>query len=121
MIDRRLHQVLLWTPRVLGFVGVIFLGLFALDVFGIDAGFWEKILGFLVHLIPATLLLVVVLLSWRWPGLGGLTFLSLGAFYVWGTNPHPWSWDVTIAGPMFLIGLLFLAGWLARSRRQVEE
>jgi hypothetical protein len=100
---------------VLGVFGALFLSLFAFDVFEMGGSFWQTVAAFLIHLIPAALVLVAAALGWRWPWVGGLLFFALGALYVWGfRNPHPWSWDVIIAGPAFLTGLLFLAGWLVR-------
>ena len=116
-MNRQLQLVLLWTPRVLGVLGALFLSLFAFDVFEMGGGFWETVAAFLIHLIPTALVLLAVALGWRWQWVGGLLFLALGALYVWGfRNPHLWSWDVIVAGPTFLIGLLFLAGWVARVR-----
>lgn len=116
-MNKTLHRVIVWAPRVLGILAALFLGLFALDVFDMGLSFWETIGALLIHLVPSLLLLIVVALSWRWPWLGGLLFVVLGALYVWATQPHPWTWDVIVAGPLFLTGLLFLLGWWAMNRQ----
>ena len=62
----------------------------------------------MIHLIPAAIVLAAVAMSWRWGWVGALVFLSLGAFYIataWG-RVH-WSAHLLIAGPMFLLGVLF--------------
>lgn len=112
-MDKRWHALPLWAPRVLGLLCAFWLGLFALDVFGMEGGFWEIMAGFLIHLIPSALVVIVVVLGWRWPWLGGLVFLALGAVYVASNRPHPWLWDLAIAGPLAVTGVLFLANWLA--------
>ncbi|QEH33722.1 hypothetical protein OJF2_22280 [Aquisphaera giovannonii] len=109
--------ILHWTPRVLGCGFVLFVAMFALDVFDETHGLLETLLELIIHLIPAAFALVAVAISWRWPGAGALLFGGLGASYiamVWGRG-H-WTWYVAIAGPCFLLGLLFLADALARAR-----
>lgn len=118
MIDKRLQQILLWTPRLLGLFGVFFLGLFALDVFEMDAGLWEMIGGFLIHLIPSALVLLAVALGWRRPAVGGALFLALALVDV-VVFRDPWNWAL-IAGPMVLISILFLTGWRMQSQTVLQ-
>lgn len=106
------ERLLRWTPRILGLMFAAFLSVFALDAF--DGGFapWRTIPALAMHLIPAAVVLVALVISWRWGWAGGLVFLALGAWYLatsWGR--FPWSTYVVIAGPMFLMGLLFEVDW----------
>lgn len=119
-MDRRLRAALLWTPRILGVLCVLFLALFALDVFEMEASFWEIAGGFVMHLVPAAVVLIVLVLGWFWPWLGGLLFLALGAAYVLTNRPHPLLWDVTIAGPLAVTGVLFLAAWWVYRRAGLQ-
>jgi len=99
----------------------LFLSLFALDVFGGHDPWWRQILGFLIHLVPVYVLVIVLLVTWRWEWVGGVLFPGLGLFYIywaWGR----WRWPVnlvnclTIAGPLFIVGGLFLTGWFLRAQ-----
>ena len=57
-------------------------------------------------------LLVVLALSWRWEWIGGILFPALGGLYLvtcWGR--FHWSAYLIIAGPLFLVGTLFLLSW----------
>ncbi len=116
-------QILRWTPRILGLLIALFTGIFALDVFGRGASIWEEILGFLIHLlVPTILLLIAVALAWRWPLVGAVVFLGWAIFYLgmaWG------RFDITayllISGIPALVGLLFLWDWLHRRKRAVNE
>ena len=110
---------LTWTPRILCLLFAVFLSLFALDVFGQGFGFWETVLALLMHLIPTGIVLVVLAVSWRWERIGAILFMALGIWYLltaWGR--FHWSAYVVISGPLFLVGVLFLASWLNRTRIQ---
>jgi len=106
------RDVLRWTPRVLGLALVLFLSLFALDAF--STGFSVRALaGFAIHLLPAAVVLGVVLLSWRWPWLGGILCFALAVTYaVWARGYF--SWMVVISGPLIVEGALFLWSWRTR-------
>ncbi len=113
-----IEQLLHWTPRILGILFAGFLSLFALDVFGEGHTFWRALLALAIHLIPAAVVLGAVAISWRWGWAGGFIFLGFAAYYListWG-RLH-WSAYAVIAGPLFLVGLLFeIDWWYARLR-----
>ena len=101
-----------WTPRILGLLFAAFVSVFALDVFSEGHAFWQTIRALTIHLIPTAVVLGAVAVSWRWGWAGGLVFLALAAWYVmtsWGR--FHWSTYVVIAGPLFLLGLLFETDW----------
>ena len=58
-------RLLLWSPRILGIVVSLFIGLFALDAFSQGRPFIEALPDFVIHLIPAFVLLALVGASWR--------------------------------------------------------
>ena len=101
------HKALEWSPRVLGILTAVFLGLFALD-----AG---SPTGFLVHLLPTLILLGVVALAWRRPWLGALAFALLAVLYAVSTRRI--DWFLAIGGPMLIVGALYLASWHWREGR----
>ncbi len=105
-----LKRVLYWTPRLLCIAFIIFLSLFALDVFTEYHGFWTIAQALLMHLIPSFVLLVVLVLAWRWEWIGALVFGAAGLLYLSTNLKHP-SWIVTISCPLFVIAALFLANW----------
>lgn len=95
----------------------LFLSLFALDVFDGQHGFWEMVLGFIIHLLPSTLLVLVVLIfAWRREWIGAVLFIALGLFYIiWSWGKFHWSAYVSISGPLFLVGILFYLNWRYRA------
>lgn len=110
------RRLLYWFPRILCLLFAVFISLFALDVFDGRHGLWQTLVAFAMHLIPTALLLLFLALAWRWEWLGTVLFGGLGAFYLvafWGR--FHWSAYALISGPLFLLGTLFLFGWIWRT------
>lgn len=99
---------------------VLFLSIFALDVF---TGPFEPMMlvGFLIHLIPSFVLLGAVLLAWKYDLVGAIMFIGFATLYVWDVGfTRPWSWYVGIVAPAAIVGSLFLVSWfLKRNRKQL--
>jgi hypothetical protein len=115
IMNKIVKRVLYWAPRILSILFAIFVGLFALDVFGAGYSFWETLLALLIHLIPIYVILIVLAISWRWEWIGGALFISLAVLYLvisWGQ--FPWSTYLVMSGPPFLVGILFIINWFYR-------
>ena len=116
-LSPRLAAILRWTPRIGVLIFAAFMSLFALDVFGQGTSLWETTVGLMMHLIPTALLLVVLLVAWRWPWIGGVAFLLVAGLFVlqfgggWGDQ---WSLYLLFVGTPALMGALFLANWWLR-------
>ena len=111
-LTRRSASILFWAPRILCIAFAVFTAVFALDVLGEGYSFWETALALLMHMIPTALVLLVLLVAWRWEWIGGVLCGGLGVFYIgafWGR--FPLSVYVTIAGPLFVMAALFLLNW----------
>ncbi len=108
-----LRKALFWTPRLLGIAFIVFLSLFALDVFGEFHGFWQVTAALLIHLVPSFIVAAVLIISWKWEWVGALLFSAAAAYYAAMNLRHP-NWVLTISGPLFVVGMLFLASWLGR-------
>lgn len=109
-MTERASKLLLWSPRILGILVCLFLSLFALDSFGPGKTFLQALPDFGKHVAPMVALLAVVGVSWRWEWVGGLIFTALAAGYAYVARAHP-SWILVIAGPLLIVGLLFLWSW----------
>jgi len=110
-------QWMFWAPRVLCILFALFISIFALDVFGEGYGLWQTVAALTMHLIPTGLVLIALVVAWRWEWAGGILFGGLGVLYVamaWGR--FDWTAYLVIAGPLFLIGALFVVDWVWRWR-----
>jgi hypothetical protein len=100
------QKIIHWLPRVLAILFIIFISLFALDVFEMEAGFWQKIGGFLIHLIPSYILIIATIIAWKKEFIGGVLFIIFSvALAIW-TRVELASLLVIL--PPFIIGILFL-------------
>ena len=124
---KRISKPLYWTPRIISILFILFLSLFSLDVISPEHSFWEIVIGLLVHNIPAFILAIVLAISWRYEIVGGLVFMLAGILYILSLFLNPvfeWymiSWSIMIAGPAFLIGILFMMNWIWRKDNSRKE
>ncbi len=102
-----MKRFLTWLPRVLAVALVVFISLFALDVFSEGYRFWATVLALIIHLIPSLILLAVLVLAWYRKRLGGLLFIALAVFFIFWSRAEL-SALLMIAGPAIVIGLLFI-------------
>ncbi len=114
-------QILFWSPRVLSILFAIFISIFALDVFSEGYDFWRTLLAFAIHLIPTAIIILFLIIAWRWEWIGGVVFLILAVLYVvfvWGR--FPLFVYFAIAGPMAIISVLFFVNWKHRTEIQTK-
>jgi hypothetical protein len=116
-MPQKINKFVYWTPRILGIIFTLFLALFSLDVFDEQLNFWQTVLGLLIHNIPSFVLLAVVIISWKREIVGGIGFILAGLLYLFLSVTRAnfeWQmlpWSFIIAGPAFLVGILFLVNW----------
>lgn len=125
--EKKINRWLYWTPRILSIVFILFLAIFSLDVFEESLGFWGTILGLFMHNIPSMILLVVLIISWKHELVGAIAFVLAGLLYtgisivrVIMSSPTEWymlAWSLQIAGPAFLIGILFFMNWTKKRQK----
>ena len=121
----KVSKFIYWTPRIVSILFIFFLALMSLDVFDGNYGFWDTIVGLFIHNIPAILLLIVLLISWKHEIVGGVVFTLAGVSYIialFTSSKFEWymlSWSVMIAGPAFVAGILFLICWY--QKRKVHD
>ncbi len=102
-----MNKILYWASRVLGVLVIIFISLFALDIFGQGYSFWQTVAGLLVHLIPSFALIITLLIAWKQERIGGVIYILLGLYYFYSMHDRI-LFKLPIAGPLLLLGILFL-------------
>jgi glucose-6-phosphate-specific signal transduction histidine kinase len=98
---------------------IAFISMFALDVFGQGFGFWDTLAALVIHLLPTFVLILTLILAWRWEWVGAVLFGSAGALYTLTVLPKSnlssevkLIWCMSIAVPAFIIAGLFFFNWL---------
>lgn len=118
----RPRPLIVWGARVLASMFIVFVSLFALDVFDERHSVGETLVGLVVHLIPSGILVAGLVAAWHRPRIGALVYGVLGAAYIVFTLQRdlpavPLStrllWCAAIAGPALVVAGLF---WLSGKR-----
>lgn len=102
-------KILFWFPRILGILAILFMMMFSLDVFGGEDSIGKKLIGFLVHNIPAFVLIAALVIAWKNEIIGGLIFILLSLalaifFRIFSGN----SGSLVILLPILITGALFI-------------
>lgn len=59
------EKIIFYLPRVLIILVMAFLSLFSLDMWSEPNVWWKNLLGFIIHLSPVIILLLILLLTWK--------------------------------------------------------
>ena len=120
-MNASVKRVLFWTPRILCILFAIFLSVFALDVFSEGYGFWQTIGALLLHLVPTFIVVIALLIGWRWEWVGAALFGAFAVCYVvWTWGRFPLVTYLSISGPLALVGVLFLLNWIYRAQLRMR-
>jgi len=121
-MDKRTSAVFNWFPRILCILFALFISLFALDVFSEGHSLLKSIWAFIIHLIPSYIIVITLVISWKREWIGALIYTVLGIAYIimaWGRFPI--SVYLLIAGPLFLIGILFGFRWVYKGEDKLKK
>ncbi len=99
-----------WAPRVLVMVPVVLVAMPAINVFHERLGFWQTILGLAVHLISALCVIVVLVIAWRWEGIGAILIAAAGPCFVYA-DWWPFPGKIFFCLLCFIVAGLFLLSW----------
>lgn len=117
---------LYWAPRILCIIAILFLSLFALDSFGTERSFWQQIGDFIMHMLPMFLLVVLLILAWKYELIGGIVFIAIGLFFTPWIYQHNFAMNhsfwmslnvvLMVTFPIILVGVLFVLSHLHQKR-----
>lgn len=106
-MNTRTKQLLYWLPRVLSILFALFISIFALDVFGEGYTFGETLVALFMHLVPTFIIVVTILIAWRWERVGAALFFALALTYFIMADGR---WLI-LPIPLIIVSLLFLLSW----------
>ena len=126
-MNNKINKYAYWTHRILGIIFILFLMMFSFDVIQEGLTPWQITIGLFMHNIPALLLLITLIISWKHEIVGGIVFILAGFLYILllVIGPHfEWymlSWSILISVPTFLIGILFILNWQKKSSNKSNQ
>ena len=111
-------KVFHWLPRIICILAILFVSLFATDVFVEKDTLGQQFIAFFIHLIPSFILIALLILAWNWEKIGGIIFTIIGI----GLSPfiyqHNYKMNHSVAMslliilmitfPFVLVGILFI-------------
>ncbi len=112
-----MQRILIFVGRGTAILGIAFISLFALDVFGMEGSLAWRLAGFLVHLAPSFVLAGLLAVAWRWPRVGGALFITASLSPLVLLHNGLWT-DLLLGAPFLLAGAGFLAGSLVQPGRR---
>ena len=124
-------RIIHWLPRIICILAILFVSLFALDSFQPGMPLWQQIGEFFMHLIPSFVLILFLVIAWKWELIGGGMFVIIGLgllpfIYMnnYLMNHSVWmSLGIVLAinVPFILVGVLFvLSYFLKRKNSKIE-
>jgi hypothetical protein len=107
-----------WLPRIICILAILFISIFALDAFNPEKTLWQQIVAFLMHLIPSFVLIIFLIIAWKWEFIGGIIFILLGLglspiIFMHNYNMNQSVWRsliiiLVITTPFIIAGILFI-------------
>lgn len=113
-VNSNTARLLYHIPRFSAVAIIIFIGLFALDVFEMEGSTWEKIGAFLVHAAPSLILALLLVFAWRYEWIGAAAFALAAIFFmrfVIGRGMFAFGNLLLFVLPLALISTLFWLNW----------
>jgi len=106
------NRSLTWVLRVFLILLIVFWAMFSLDVFQ-EEGFWNILVGFLMHNIPVFVMIIILVIAWKREHIGGmllmLGILGFTIFLMARSGEFMFGIGTLIMmGIPFLIGALFV-------------
>jgi hypothetical protein len=106
------RKVLYWAPRILAILAILFMMMFSVDCFGENESLKNQLICLFMHNIPAFILILVLIVAWKWELIGGTIFILA---FIAGTiffNSFTGNWgSLVVISPFLITGILFIADY----------
>ena len=131
MVSQKTLKIIHWSPRVICILAILFVSMFALDAFDSKLSVWQQIGGFAMHLVPSFILLVFLIIAWKWELVGGILFTLVGVVlspFVFKMN-YNMNQSVSmsigiiaaITFPFIVVGVLFIISHYLKKKQHIPQ
>lgn len=120
-----------WLPRIICILAILFISIFALDAFNPEKTLWQQIVAFLMHLIPSFVLIIFLIIAWKWEFIGGIIFILLGLgfspiIFMHNYNMNQSVWRsliiiLMITTPFIIAGILFIVSHRMKNKNLLSS
>lgn len=115
-------KILFWIPRTIAILAVGFMMMFSLDCFGEGQSIGKMLICFLMHNIPAFVLILILVLFWKKNLIPGILFIVAAFVLAIRFDGFGKNWGVLIiAAPFLLAGILFLVNFFLDKRKNIVK
>jgi len=116
-----------WLPRIICTLAILFVSMFALDAFAPGLTVCQQIGAFMMHLIPSFVLIVVLVVAWKWEFVGGIILTAIGlglSPFIFQLNHSRNHFSVgqsigvvmMITFPFVVVGILFIVSYYLKKK-----
>lgn len=116
-----------WLPRIIGVLAILFISLFAADAFSPELSICQQLGAFFIHLIPSFVLIIFLVIAWKWEYVGGVVFLIIGLglsplifMHNYKMNQSIWlslGIIMAITAPFIIMGILFIISHFKKKKK----
>jgi len=103
---KRSLKIIHWTPRILCILAILFISLFALDSFDPKYTLWQQLQAFFMHLIPTYVLILFLVVAWKWELVGGLILIAVALGFTPFIYSHNYAMNHSVWMSLFIIGMI---------------
>ena len=125
-------KIIHWIPRIICILAILFVSMFAFDVFSPDLTIWQQILALLIHLIPSFILIAILIVAWKWEKIGGIILTVTGVILfilVFNINYRQRNFSLTqslinvsiLCLPFIIAGVLFIVSYNRKHKKQAQN
>lgn len=124
-------KIMHWIPRIICILAILFVSMFALDSFDPKLTLWQQLQEFFIHLIPSYILILLLIVSWKWELIGGLLIMVLALgfapsiyFHNYQMNHSVWislSVILMINAPFIITGVLFILSHFLKKKNALVK
>ncbi|MFA7468861.1 MAG: hypothetical protein WCY82_11460 [Desulfotomaculaceae bacterium] len=103
---------LIWVPRFLTIVFILFISLFSLDAFSNNDPYYQQLINLSIHVMPALVPIAILLISWSRPLISGLLYITLSIIFTLLFKTYVEIINfLVISLPLIAIGALFIISY----------
>jgi len=117
------NPTLSWVLRILLILMILLFAMFSADVFE-EEGFWNIVVGLLMHNIPTFIMMIILIVAWKRENIGGILLIigvvGFAIFLIGRMDTFMWG-TVFMLGIPFLIGVMFVVNYYYLDKKQIAN